>query len=617
MAIMVPENVTSGTTAGEREVFNAFKKHLPEDWIVYHNPVVRGKEMDFVVIAKNYGIVVIEVKDYLLKNLVSINQKSWKLSTVKHDVKCPLQQATDYARIIETCLKTDEYLVNKQGSFKGRLKFPYGAGVILTRFSETDCVKSDIQEIIPSNKLITQTDLKDEEWLAQNLFDKVVSMLEYTFGRASLDEEEMKRIRYHLFPEVRIGASDFMYSEEGLKRFRTLKAMDLYQERAARAIGSGHRLIRGPAGSGKTLILAARSILLLKRNPDWKILVLSTGTILANSISDMLSEMKDREGEQQISGNISVLTFSVWALQDFKCYDVANIEATINMILDGVIGPVKYDAILIDEGQDFKEEWYKLVVLCLNKETGALLIAEDRAQNIFRRKVSFLKQVGLDFRGRSTVLKMNYRNTKQVADFAWRFYEDVSKMVDNDKDDSSDSDLIIRPEVSIRTGPEPFVKRVTCYSDQVNWTASLVLKMIEKNEQKSEICILYRAKKMGQNEYVKPLVDLLEKHKVPVSWDTMNNKSKKGFTKSEDTVKILSLDSSKGIDFKYVIIVNCENVPLYFLKGDEILADISRMYVGMTRATQGLFMLYSGQSLVTEWLDMISAEREESKMKLF
>src|SRR5699024_5657315 len=67
-----------------------------------------------------------------------------------------------------------------------------------------------------------------------------------------------------------------------------LKAMDLYQERLARQIGDGHRLIRGVAGSGKTLVLASHAKLLAKDHPEWNILVLCFNISLAQFIRNMI-----------------------------------------------------------------------------------------------------------------------------------------------------------------------------------------------------------------------------------------------------------------------------------------------------------------------------------------
>ena len=70
-----------------------------------------------------------------------------------------------------------------------------------------------------------------------------------------------------------------------------------------------------------------------------------------------------------------------------------------------------YDAVLIDEGQDFEADWLRLVSLLINADTQSLLLVEDRAQTIYQRKRSYLQDTGLSFQGRSKVLSINYRNT--------------------------------------------------------------------------------------------------------------------------------------------------------------------------------------------------------------
>lgn len=92
----------------------------------------------------------------------------------------------------------------------------------------------------------------------------------------------------------------------------------------------------------------------------------------------------------------------------------------------------KYDAILIDEGQDFEGNWFKLVSLCLNPDTQSLLLVEDRAQSIYGNKRSYLKETGFDFRGRSKILNINYRNTAQIVSLAWDFYETFADMQKKD-----------------------------------------------------------------------------------------------------------------------------------------------------------------------------------------
>lgn len=74
-----------------------------------------------------------------------------------------------------------------------------------------------------------------------------------------------------------------------------------------------------------------------------------------------------------------------------------------------------YDAILVDEGQDFRPVWYQLLQHTLRPSRGGLLVVMDRAQAIYQEP-SFDEL----FSGNVAVfsLRRNYRNTKQIGEFA-------------------------------------------------------------------------------------------------------------------------------------------------------------------------------------------------------
>jgi len=72
---------------------------------------------------------------------------------------------------------------------------------------------------------------------------------------------QVDRIRWHLFPELRISQGSLFSAvesttPEGPPADQLLRVMDLRQEQLARSLGDGHRVIHCVAGSGKTLILA-------------------------------------------------------------------------------------------------------------------------------------------------------------------------------------------------------------------------------------------------------------------------------------------------------------------------------------------------------------------------
>jgi superfamily I DNA/RNA helicase len=74
----------------------------------------------------------------------------------------------------------------------------------------------------------------------------------------------------------------------------------------------------------------------------------------------------------------------------------------------------QYQAVLIDEGHDFAPEWLKLVTQMVDPATNSLLVLYDDAQSIYERarsKQFSFKSVGIQAQGRTTILKINYRNT--------------------------------------------------------------------------------------------------------------------------------------------------------------------------------------------------------------
>ncbi len=86
---------------------------------------------------------------------------------------------------------------------------------------------------------------------------------------------------------------------------------------------------------------------------------------------------------------------------------------------------MKYDAILVDEGQDFTNGMIEVVLALLNDETNNLTIALDEGQNIYGRDLSWQRE------GERAPVKIEsvskvYRNTVEIRDFAQRF---ISKTV--------------------------------------------------------------------------------------------------------------------------------------------------------------------------------------------
>jgi nuclease-like protein len=72
MAEMIPDTLRASSTAGEKRVF-AMLARLPDDCLIYYEPVVRRRYPDLIAILPEVGVLVIEVKDWWLAELGSVN----------------------------------------------------------------------------------------------------------------------------------------------------------------------------------------------------------------------------------------------------------------------------------------------------------------------------------------------------------------------------------------------------------------------------------------------------------------------------------------------------------------------------------------------------------------
>ncbi|MBM7580975.1 3'-5' exonuclease [Jeotgalibacillus terrae] len=624
MAYTVPETIRSTATAGERLLFRTLKDYLPDDYIVYYEPNILGRRPDFVIVGPDLGLVVLEVKDYTKGTLFQLNQDEWMIVSSSGEqvkTKSPMLQARENMFHLVNALKKDKNLLQLEGKFASHLKFPYGSGAVFTRLTQKDFIQHDLYRVVDPSLSLTRDEINpdDESFSEEILVEKILNMFTVPYRlREPLTKEDIDAIRYHLFPEVRISAEfkpPSPYQDQLLLSLHDVKAMDLHQENMAKQIGDQNRLIRGVAGSGKTLVLASRAKLLTKDHPDWKILILCYNISLSRFIEQMIAQMMtepdnlfDFDQEADLAKHqIQVRNFHAWLKHDVKCKE-QDIPVMVEKLRKKEAILPKYDAILIDEGQDFEPEWFELVSELLNPDTKSLLLVEDRAQSIYKRKRSYVQDTGLDFRGRSKILSINYRNTAQIVKFAWDFYQAQSALKNKVVAKELDGE-IIAPQSTKRKGFEPAILKTDSFQKEANIVARQMKKLHEQKKiPYSEMLVLYRVKKTYDMNYIDVLQREMKKAGISYYWLTENSESKRNFQKDDQMVKISTIESSKGLDFQAVFIVNIDNMP--FVLQDDVEREASLLYIGMTRAKEYLCLSYSGESVFTEYFDGLMAERK-------
>jgi superfamily I DNA/RNA helicase len=165
-----------------------------------------------------------------------------------------------------------------------------------------------------------------------------------------------------------------------------------------------------------------------------------------------------------------------------------------------------------------------------------------------------------------------------------------------------------------RKGPEPGILKAANFPEEMQKVARMIKKLHEGRKVPfEEMLILYRVKKT----YKFPIIDIikrsLEEVGLPFYWITENHTSKRSFEKEDGKVKISTIYSSKGLDFRAVFIVNVDSMP--FPLEDDKEREVSLLYIGMTRVKEYLCLSNSGESEFTSYLDAKLNERNQVKVK--
>lgn len=587
MATLIPSfnSCRSRMTGGERRLAERLEAKLEDDYLLWYDVPLggRGLHPDFVVLHPRRGLLILEVKDWRLDTIRSVNRTHAEIMTssgVKH-VLNPLEQARQYAHGAVDQLQRDPALVAEHGDrHRGKLLFPWSYGVVLSNVTRKQFESTGLGEVLLPERVICRDEMYedvDPETFQKRLWDMFPWLFE-----GVLTLPQIERIRWHLYPEIRVESpQQAALFDDAIPDI--VRIMDLKQEELARSLGEGHRVIHGVAGSGKTMILGYRCLRLAKALHK-PILVLCYNKTLAASLERMMAD-------KGAAGLVNVRNFHRWCRDQLVQYHVPLpngkrrgefadelVERLTRAVDKGQVPAGKYGAVLIDEGHDFEPEWLKLVVQMIDPQTNSLLLLYDDAQSIYgrhRHRFSF-KSVGVQAQGRTTILRLNYRNTAEVLKVAYDFAKDVLTPEEADED----SIPLILPETANRHGPPPELTRLRSLAAEADHIAARFAKLYQEGVPWGDMAVVYRARFMAEE-----VTSHLRAARIPFSWLTENSESKRRL--EPDSVKVLTFQSSKGLEFPVVAIPGLGFLPY---ERDDESEEVQLAYVAMTRAMDRLLL---------------------------
>ncbi|MEZ5278966.1 MAG: 3'-5' exonuclease [Acidimicrobiales bacterium] len=270
----------------------------------------------------------------------------------------------------------------------------------------------------------------------------------------------------------------------------------------------------------------------------------------------------------------------------------------------------RYSGVVVDEAQDLSLAGLQLIRALANApdlvdRANGLLLLGDGAQRIYTGGFT-LRQAGLEVRGRSSVLRTNYRNTRQILSAAMAVAGEAE--VDDLGETFRRGEA---PVDALRSASAPLLIEAASFDDQLSYLAESVGKLVDHDTfATGDIGIL-----VPTNRMVSQVVARLSSERIPAQ------DLAKYDGQPSDLVKVGTYHRAKGLEFKAVFLPGLSDgtfpreadpgQPVEEATEAEELA-LSQLFVAMTRARDLLVALYNGKpsSALASHLDVF--ERVEA-----
>lgn len=401
----------------EQKVYKALYEQLPSDWLVVHSlEFVKqtskysshgDREADFVIFTPTYGVLVIEVKgggieyDEQIKQWHSIDKYQ-----NKHKIKNPLKQAKDA-----------KYEIRNHFASKGKRDILIAHGALFPDISNISALSNPA---IPTNILGGSDKLN-------NLKAWIISIFEYWSGeQPNYNPLEISGINIanQLYgKQVSIQQSLASKIEEEIEQqiILTNQQKNILRQLKKRK----EAIIEGGAGTGKTVLALDHAQTLARQG--LKVLLLCYNQKLGNVLKEKSDGIEGlhtmsfhqfchwRIKQVQSDTNRDLL---IEASSNYPSDDKFDVWMPSALIDSYELSPISYDVIIVDEGQDFKEEyWFAIEELRDRNSKTQLYIFKDSNQAIYTSVDDFPIDV------EPLYLFDNCRNTRTIHNLAYQYYE--------------------------------------------------------------------------------------------------------------------------------------------------------------------------------------------------
>lgn len=612
MAILSPprdiiDKLHQEAEAGEIRVLEALMC-LPDTYEIYFQSYLNGDRPDFIVVKKGGGVLLIEVKDWRLKNYSIRPDWNWNLEKNNAKIKSPIKQVN---RVKKNLISLHIQGLNEAVKSRPRIEQCIKCCVVFANETTSDL----------NNFLFSCSDINSSE--------KYKNHVKYAFpiGYDSLNERGIQK----LMTDTWIGRKSYYFSDDVYNLFKRHFKSPIHleeegidipysKEQKALMISSPvSRKIKGAAGSGKTVVMAGRIVNSALRT-NGKVLVLTYNITLINYIKDRIRDVK----KKFYNSSFEIANFHQWFIGEANNYnlEIQSLDDWQNSNFFELVKYQirKYDAVFIDEVQDYHQSWLNMITNYFIKDDGEFVVFGDEKQNIYDNPLDENKNVSIP-----TVPGAWNKSLKHI----YRFRGNLTKVAYEFQKLFGD-----KYEIDERTPPVPeleFTKRKILYYE-VDETATsddivdIVNHLFQENNvhpgdatiissfiKNLRLIELSFRRKMGektnrtftcQEEYQEVLEKFggdEEDSSFQQEIMKLNRREKVFFFAKSGLTKFSTVHSFKGWESDTIILIIDKNKGGY--SGSEEI-----IYTGLTRAKSNLFILNLGDAKYHKFFNEFKAD---------
>jgi hypothetical protein len=580
-------------TEGERIVLDYFLASLPSSWEIYIQPHLNGLRPDFILLHPERGIAVYEVKDWNLDAMDYFVEQEYhrppRLMARRDGRTFSIEEHNPVAKI---ALYKEEIF----SLYCPRLSSKSGLGAIVAGVIFPFATEARVRQLmLPIQKHYRQDEFKSlypiigQETLATIKDAAVKKTLRSLYTVDERMNGDIAADLRHWLVEADAAAeqrrplmNDLSSSQKRLVTTRT---------------ATGYRRVRGAAGSGKTFVLAGRAATLAAEGKS--VLVITFNITLINYILDM-SVRFTQSGK--VRKQIVALNFHSWCRRiaadtgNNEQYDELwtqglPVETVLRECLPestqqwlaGLRESEKWDAILLDEGQDFQLSWWITLRKAL-KQDGEALLCADRTQNIYGIAPWTEEEMShAGFRGPWGTMEESFRLSPTMCRLARLFIDeflgDAEVQVPEPLQGTIEYKTILKwwqvPQGAAARYCVAAMERMIVDSDPPIAFADLTC-IVENERTGLEIVALLKDKRIAAVHTFGQGESMLEKY-----YD--GKRKKQAFFKGDARVKVTTLHSFKGWESK-TLVVHIGNA--------KTPASLALAYAGITRLKKDDFGCY-------------------------